>query len=57
LEINGLIVAPPLKIKVKGGGAKLKIGGSGTDLNLKNGPNRLRMLSGGLRSNIVVLTL
>jgi hypothetical protein len=57
LEINGLIVAPPLKIKFKGGGTKLKIAGSGTDLNLKNGPNRLKVLSSGLRSNIVVLTL
>jgi hypothetical protein len=57
LEINGVIVAPPLKIKAKGGGAKLKIVGSGPDLNLKNGPNRLRMLNDGLHSNIVVLTL
>jgi len=57
LEINGVIVAPPVKIKVKAGGTKLKIPGSGPDLNLKNGPNRLRMVNDGLHSNIVVLTL
>src|SRR5262249_22438884 len=57
LEINGMIVAPPPKIKLKGRGTKLKIAGSGSDLNLKNGPNRLRMLNDGLHSNILVLTL
>jgi hypothetical protein len=57
LEVNGVIVAPPVKIKVKGGGSKLKIAGSGPDLNLKNGPNRVRVINNGLNSNIVVLTL
>jgi hypothetical protein len=57
LEINGVVVAPPIKIKVKGGGSKLKIAGSGPDLNLKNGPNRLRIINNGLNSNILVLTL
>jgi len=57
LEANGLIVAPPLHIKIKGGGTKLKIVGSPSDLNLRGGPNRVVIIDGGLRSNIFVLTL
>jgi hypothetical protein len=57
LEINGVIVAPPVKIKIKGGGSKLKISASGATLNLHNGMNRVRMMNNGERSGIVVLTL
>ncbi len=57
LEINGVVVAPPLRIKIKGGGAKLKIGGSQSELNLRSGANRVRLLSNGLRSSIFVLTI
>jgi hypothetical protein len=57
LEINGVIVAPPAKIKMKGGGSKLKIPASGATLNLHNGMNRVRMMNNGERSGIVVLTL
>ncbi|PYT05430.1 MAG: hypothetical protein DMF60_12010 [Acidobacteria bacterium] len=56
LEINGVVVTPPLRIKNKGG-AKLKISGSQSDMNLRIGPNRVRLLSNGLRSNIFVLTI
>ncbi len=57
LEINGLTAAPPLKIKIKGGGGKLKIGGDMNDLHLHGGANRVRVLDNGLRSNIFVLSL
>jgi hypothetical protein len=57
LEINGVVVAPVPGIKIKGRGAKLKIGGSQSDLNLRSGANRVRLLSDGLRSNIFVLTI
>ncbi len=57
LEINGLNVAPPAKIKIKGDGSKLKIPASGASLNLHNGMNRIRMMNDGKRSSIVVLTL
>ena len=57
LEINGVIVTPPLKIKIKAGGAKLKIGGDMNDLNLHSGLNRVRVLNGGLHSNIFLLSL
>jgi hypothetical protein len=57
LEVNGQVVAPPRKIKVKGSGKKLKINGSQSDLNLRAGPNRVRITNGTLRSNLFVLTL
>jgi hypothetical protein len=57
LEINGVLVAPPLKIKVKGEGAKLKIPGTFSELKLRNGPNRIRLFSNGLRSKIFILSL
>jgi hypothetical protein len=56
LEVNGEIVAPPISIKVKGGGTKLKIAGSAKLLNMnKSGPNRIRVIDNGLPSNIFVL--
>jgi hypothetical protein len=57
LEVNGVVVAPPLHIKIKGGGAKLKIVGTVGDLNLRSGPNRIVIVGSGLRSNIFVLSL
>ncbi len=57
LEINREVVAPPLRIKAKGGGTKLKISGSGVELNLFRGANRIRIINNGLRSNIFVLFL
>jgi hypothetical protein len=57
LEVNGVIVAPPIKIKRKGGGKKLKISGRSSDLNLRSGPNRIRMIDDNLRSNILIITL
>ena len=53
VEVNGVIVAPPLAITLKG--AKATIAGSASDLNIQKGANRLRCVSGGLRSNIVIL--
>lgn len=57
LEVNGVVVAPPPRIKIKGGGTKLKIAGSLGDLNLRNGANRVVIVNGGLRSNIFVMVL
>lgn len=56
LEVNGVVVAPPLRIKIKGG-VKLKISGSFGSLNLRNGANRVVIVNGGLRSNIFVMGL
>jgi hypothetical protein len=57
LEVNGAIVAPPRKIKNKGGGTKLKISGSRSQLNLNSGQNRVRVIAGGLRSAVTILDL
>jgi kumamolisin len=56
LQVNGVQVAPPAKIKIKGGGSKLKIAASDKSLNLNSGPNRIRMIDNGLRSNIFVFS-
>ena len=53
LESNGVVVN--VRIKIKGGGGKLKIPASGSDLNLVTGANRIKILVNGLRSNIFVL--
>jgi hypothetical protein len=53
LESNG--TTPNVRIKIKGGGSKLKIAGSSADLNLLSGANRIRIVINGLRSNILVL--
>ena len=62
VEVNGVIVAPPLKAKIKGGskkkgGTKLKIPGTGPNLNLQNGFNRIRVISNGQRSQLVVVSI
>jgi hypothetical protein len=53
LESNGVLVN--IRIKIKGGGTKLKIAGSSSDLNLVSGSNRIKIVVNGLRSNIFVL--
>jgi hypothetical protein len=57
LEVNGVIVNPPVRLKPKASGAKVKAIGSMADLNLRAGPNRIRLKANGLRSNIFVLNL
>jgi hypothetical protein len=54
-EVNGTVVAPPLKAKVKGD-TKIKISGSASDLNLKSGFNRVRVVENSARSNLVVFS-
>jgi hypothetical protein len=55
LEVNGLIVSPPLRMKVKASGAKVKVPGSQTELNLHAGVNRVRLVRNSLFSNIFLL--
>jgi hypothetical protein len=57
IEVNFVIISPPLKAKVKGSGAKIKIGGSMAELNLHAGANQVRVIQNGLRSNIFILNL
>jgi hypothetical protein len=55
LEVNGLVVAPPLAIEKSG--KKLTVRGQAAELNLRAGSNRIRVLSNGLSSNLVVIEL
>jgi hypothetical protein len=55
LEINGVIVTPPLRAKVKSD-SKLKIGGTATELGLRTGINRVRLRIGNLYSNLYLLS-
>lgn len=55
VEINGQIVAPPLKIKAKKSGAKLLIAGDASQLGLKAGANRIRVRNSQGWSNILIL--
>lgn len=55
LEVNGVIVAPPIAIKIKAGGTKLNIKGSAATLGLVTGTNRIRVTTNGAFSNLFFL--
>jgi hypothetical protein len=55
LEVNGVIVTPPLRAKVKSD-SKLKIGGTATELGLRTGINRVRLRIGNVYSNLYLLS-
>jgi hypothetical protein len=57
VEINGVIVAPPESVSVAPTGKKLTITAPLASLNLQSGLNRIRVISGGLRSSLLVATL
>jgi len=54
-EINGEVIAPPLAVEASK--KKLEVPASTTELNLQTGSNRVRVLSNGLRSNVLVINL
>jgi hypothetical protein len=55
VEINGVVVAPPLEIA--NSGKKLQINADATSLNLRSGTNQVRVLNNGVESNTVALSL
>jgi hypothetical protein len=55
VEVNGVIVAPPLTIKLKGGGAKIQVKANAATLGLVTGTNRIRVTSNGAFSNLFFL--
>jgi hypothetical protein len=57
VEVNGVIVAPPAGVTVPASGKKLTITATRASLNLRAGPNRVRVISGGLRSSLLIATL
>ena len=56
VEINGVIVAPPASYNVTTNGKKLTIVAPSAALNIRPGANRIRLISGGLRSSLLVAT-
>jgi hypothetical protein len=56
VEVNGVVVNPPVHVALKGP-TKLKVTGKSTQFNLHNGLNRVRLIKSGLRSNIQVISL
>ncbi|MFL6215494.1 MAG: NF038122 family metalloprotease [Blastocatellia bacterium] len=57
VEINGRVVAPPQKIKIKGAGSKLIISGDANQLALRSGANRIRVRNINGWSNSFVLSM
>jgi hypothetical protein len=57
VEVNGVIVAPPASVNVAATGKKLTITAPIESLNLRSGSNRVRVISGGLRSSLLIATL
>jgi hypothetical protein len=56
IEVNGTIITPPSgfnNVSPK----KVSVSGQAADLNLKTGPNRIRIISNGLRSNLLVVDM
>jgi hypothetical protein len=56
LEVNGEVVAVS-DLTVKGSGKKAQVAATATELRLSGGPNRVRVIGDGLRSNALVLNL
>jgi hypothetical protein len=54
VEINGVIVAPPEVVSVSANAKKVSIFAARETLGLRAGANRIRLISGGLRSNLLV---
>jgi hypothetical protein len=57
VEMNGKIVAPPGGVTVTPNGKKLFVNGTSQSLNLLSGSNRVRVISGGLRSSLLIAPL
>ena len=57
VEINGRVVAPPQKIKIKGAGNKLIIAGDALQLALRAGANRVRVRNVNGWSNILIFVM
>ncbi|MEN3334370.1 MAG: hypothetical protein V7641_3735 [Blastocatellia bacterium] len=57
VEINGRVIAPPQKIKIKGAGSKLMINGAASQLGLLFGANRIRVRNVNGWSNIFIFHL
>ena len=56
VEVNGQVLPASIALEVNSSGNKLTIRGDRAALNLRAGPNRVRLISDGLRSNLLVVS-
>lgn len=56
VEVNGIILTPPSGVNNQSS-RKISISGQAADLHLQSGPNRIRIISNGLRSNLLVIDM
>jgi hypothetical protein len=56
LEVNGEVVVLS-NASIKGAGKKVQVEATAADLQLTSGPNRVRVIGNGLRSNAMVLNI
>jgi hypothetical protein len=56
VEVNGTVLTPPLGFSSQSS-KKVSIGGQAAELHLQSGPNRIRVISNGLRSNLLVIEM
>ena len=56
IEVNGTIITPPTGFNAQSS-KKLSLEGQPNSLNLRSGPNRVRVLADGRHSNIIVIEM
>lgn len=56
IEVNGTIITPPFGFNNQSS-KKISLEGDAAELNLQSGPNRIRVISNGLRSNLLVIEM
>ena len=56
VEVNGTVLTPPFGFSNQSS-KKVSMSGQAADLHLQSGPNRIRVISNGLRSNLLVIEM
>jgi hypothetical protein len=56
IEVNGTVITPPFGFSSQSP-KKISVNGQATELHLQTGPNRIRIISNGLRSNLLVIEM
>jgi hypothetical protein len=57
VEINGVVITPASGFDSSSAGKRVSVEAPSTSLNLQAGPNRIRVVSNGLRSNLIVMDM
>ncbi|MGA9768070.1 MAG: NF038122 family metalloprotease [Blastocatellia bacterium] len=56
IEVNGTVITPPFGFDNQSP-KKISVSGQAAQLHLQSGPNRIRIISDGLRSNLLVIEM